>query len=103
MNDGGPAFPIENALKASSLVITVRDYFAAHALSALLIKGGHNDKAFAPLSANPNYVRLALEYADAMIKQSRKQTKPSPAEFTYDGTTFVCQNLAPQSDPKNNP
>lgn len=74
MNDGGPAFPVScgtGPISANfvSPGMSLRDYFAAQALQAIILKGGMNEEAFAPLCANPNHIWKAYAYADSMITQ----------------------------------
>jgi hypothetical protein len=79
VNDGGPAFPhkpseeipvtesIVRFVKGDEPGMTLRDYFAAKAMQALIAKGMDNtqnrNKAGVPVIAG-----FAYEYADAMLK-----------------------------------
>jgi hypothetical protein len=72
VDDGGPAFPrVEPFNGVSGPIsyygITLRDYFAAKAMQALIAKGMDNtqnrNKAGVPVIAG-----FAYEYADAMMK-----------------------------------
>lgn len=66
IKNGGPAFPQGKAVGSVSLLeggMTLRDYFAAKALQGLLSGRNH----IAEVS-----VRLAYEYADAMLKEREK-------------------------------
>ena len=82
MNDGGPAFPVaENHKVADDIAwtcgMTLRDYFAAKAMQALI---GEQQSLSDMLSAHaaahvnlPQFVAvMALKYADAMLKERAK-------------------------------
>lgn len=65
-NNGGPAFPFEyDANNQSSIVphtgMTLRDYFAAKAMAALIMAIPHGDNAI-------GYAQEAYEMADDMLK-----------------------------------
>jgi hypothetical protein len=64
-NTGGPAFPVdETALVRNLQGMTLRDYFAAKAMQALIIANGP-----APTGGWPTYAeRTAYTVADAMLK-----------------------------------
>jgi hypothetical protein len=67
IKDGGPAFPHPDYLHSGPDGMTLRDYFAAKALAALINhpnKDGENCGA----KAVPTLAKFAYEYADAMIK-----------------------------------
>lgn len=70
VNTGGRAFPWCGDLNETPMInlgLTVRDYFAAKALAALINhpnKDGENCGA----KAVPTLAKFAYEYADAMIR-----------------------------------
>jgi hypothetical protein len=68
INDGGAAFPIdgEPGQYAPEFGMTLRDYFAAKALAAMI---GQPDKdpENCGKKAVPRLAQFAYEYADAMI------------------------------------
>jgi hypothetical protein len=59
---GGPAFPTERALPEQRSGMTLRDYFAAKAMQALL---SNPECPLGPLSQVPS---AAYEMADAMLE-----------------------------------
>lgn len=61
-----PAFPLPGipGVMQESPGMSLRDYFAAQALSAGIIKYGFD--------GSPKVAELAYEYADAMIKERSK-------------------------------
>lgn len=63
INDGGSAFP--EPLHAQCGGMSLRDYFAAQALTGLLAFSGYNDPASLALSVG--------KIADAMIAQRDKE------------------------------
>jgi hypothetical protein len=66
IEDGGPAFPVSaESYRKSVPGMTLRDFFAAHALTGML--------ANTSLGQMPRYAIVAYEIADAMIAQ---RTKP---------------------------
>ncbi len=63
INDGDPAFPVQDASTWQGHGMSLRDYFAAKALNGLIchlvgVKDGSPD----------DYARRAYQYADAMLK-----------------------------------
>lgn len=65
INHGGCAFPINGGYQDSQdNGMTLRDYFAARAMEAMITKG---------ITGVGFIVEYAYEYADAMIKQRNKQ------------------------------
>lgn len=64
-NTGGPAFPVDETARVRNLQgMTLRDYFAAKAMQALIIASGP-----APTGGWPTYAeRTAYTVADAMLK-----------------------------------
>jgi hypothetical protein len=63
MNTGGPAFPIEINSEMTCVGMTLRDYFAAKAMQAILAR---NDSRF---TTTLEFVGgKAYQYADAMLK-----------------------------------
>jgi hypothetical protein len=86
VNDGGPAFPIPLAPgelyteTGSGCGMTLRDYFAAKAMQAILPNWAglaeHHDEAFGKDVAGCMY-RVAVsayEVADAMIKRAKQKS-----------------------------
>ena len=67
-----PAFPVQDAASWQSHGMTLRDYFAAKALAALI---GHEGKDYTTRgkSAVPTLARFAYEYADAMLDERTTQ------------------------------
>lgn len=63
INDGGPAFPFATIDGHLCVGMTLRDYFAAQALSGML--GGAPGSHLRP----DNAARVAYQYADAMVKE----------------------------------
>lgn len=67
--DGGPAFPSDKPWAGLSL----RDYFAAAALNALIIRSANDGTAAIPYCSNGDlinrdgYAQTALQYADAVL------------------------------------
>jgi hypothetical protein len=64
INDGGPAFPVAEDLKIASALdwscgMTLRDYFAAKAMHALLTVDG--------TTYFPNRAKEAYDMADSML------------------------------------
>ena len=70
INVGGPAFPYGNPTHGGEIGMTLRDYFAARAMEAMITKGMEDNKRGA--AGVPFIVKYAYEYADAMI-EARKQ------------------------------
>lgn len=71
MKDGGPAFPIEDALGASSLGITIRDYFAAAAMQGLIAT---NPTARDNIEPSPENLSIAAyRVSDAMLKERERK------------------------------
>jgi len=69
INDGGPAFPVQDAASWQAHGMSLRDYFAAKALAALISIGG-NGTSFGPESKDNNerFSSVAYIMADAMLK-----------------------------------
>ena len=42
INDGGPAFPLKEPLTSDCLGMSLRDYFAAKAMQAMISEGSHH-------------------------------------------------------------
>jgi hypothetical protein len=68
INDGGPAFPVAEDHKVAADLpwtcgMTLRDYFAAKAMQAILSAPDANKKTFTSLIAG-----VAYQFADAMLK-----------------------------------
>ena len=65
INDGGPAFPLSGPLTTSdSLGMTLRDYFAAHAMTAIVSL----DRTYKAETAE-----IAYGIADAMLAARDKK------------------------------
>jgi|DEB3_MinimDraft_2_1074329.scaffolds.fasta_scaffold00813_13 hypothetical protein len=62
INDGGPAFPLNDPLKSTGM--TLRDYFAAAALQGMLANSKNYDSF-------DGYSDAAYEYADAMLERRK--------------------------------
>lgn len=66
-NDGGPAFPQSNGLSSDPTGMTLRDYFAGQAITAISGRWGGTmsdiDGDSVAITA-----RIAYELADAMLK-----------------------------------
>lgn len=60
-----------NVLQYQEEGMTLRDYFAARAMEAMITKGMEDNKRGA--AGVPFIVEYAYEYADAMIKQRNKK------------------------------
>lgn len=78
---GGPAFPIASDVIGHAANMTVRDYFAAKAMQAMISKYGIYDEsqpasAMSPATAldyhSDEIARTAYTYADSML-EARKQ------------------------------
>ena len=86
-NTGGPAFPVskrkaenymdEGGYGRSRTVtvteggMTLRDYFAAKAMQAMITKSNGQDSTGGAAGV-PRIAKLAYEYADAMLVESEK-------------------------------
>jgi hypothetical protein len=72
IKDGGPAFPVLRDDVAQNDAwggMTLRDYFAAKALTGLLSYPGDAQRGSYHNNSSPEYVALdAYEYADAMLR-----------------------------------
>lgn len=70
-NDGGPAFPIKgnNAVRSSWDGMSLRDYFAAHALTGLIAQC--DPPAKGNLSRD-DFAVWSYEMADAMLKEKER-------------------------------
>lgn len=69
-SDGGPAFPAEGGINSglhSHYGMTLRDYFAAKALPALVMACG-GDTRESGQSLEQHVSKLAFDLADAMLK-----------------------------------
>jgi len=71
INDGGPAFPVQDASTWQAHGLTLRDYFAAKALTAIYtdpstVENWSNDPA--DVDYSEFCAALAYEFADAMLK-----------------------------------
>lgn len=76
-DDGGRAFPFayetshpeEHGINGG---MTLRDYFAAHAIPALIANSALNPRAFSCADALEMCASSAYEIADAMLKERAK-------------------------------
>jgi len=68
MKSNEPAFPVQDAASWQAHGMTLRDYFAAKALHALIIRGDD------PSSNDPRdtFSECAYKFADAMILERSK-------------------------------
>lgn len=70
-NNGGPAFPSEQygAFDDSCKGMTIRDYFAAKALSGMIAQGGLGFMGWHPSNwdSSKGLAKSAYEIADAML------------------------------------
>jgi hypothetical protein len=98
MNDGGPAFPASISVGSrgdfytsceTQSGMTMRDYFAAHAMAAIMVSDETRKDASKNLS---KCAAWAYQQADAMIAErvTEKRSyidseKPSPHDITYGG------------------
>ena len=76
---GGPAFPLKEPLSDDALGMTLRDYFAAKALSAILSQPDGGIQSWHPLSkgggeltAAQGWAANAYEIADAMLAERER-------------------------------
>jgi hypothetical protein len=67
-NDGGPAFPVFDGQSGPYGGMTLRDYFAAAALTGLR----SNNPESAALHSSDNIAHLAYADADAMLAELEK-------------------------------
>jgi hypothetical protein len=71
-DDSGPAFPVhETPDSTDSPGMTLRDYFAAKAMQALIAKG-MDDYTKRASKGVPVIAGYAYEYADAMLQERAK-------------------------------
>lgn len=70
LKNGGPAFPLNDPLIGAGM--TLRDYFAARAMSAIIIGAMADGTKFNPESSSPVVARVAYNIADAMLKERSK-------------------------------
>ena len=83
INDGGPAFPLKEPLTSDSLGMSLRDYFAAKAMLALLTHHGGYTGDEADQSSIPclredvldvdSLAQYAYSQADAMLAEREKK------------------------------
>lgn len=66
---GGPAFPLKEASTGDALGMTLRDYFAGHALAGML---ADLPKTMYGLDWQRNVAKGAFELADAMLAERAK-------------------------------
>lgn len=74
MNDGGPAFPLETRQIGDRIArgMTLRDYFAAKAMQAMLTKhmfGPYDKIAMGEELTGEWMAREAYQFADLMLKE----------------------------------
>lgn len=72
IDDGGPAFPVENMIEEGKIVVnrgmSLRDYFAAKAMQAIIYKITTINSDSGIIRNRPQDVsEVAYTYADAMI------------------------------------
>ena len=73
-NDGGPAFPLHDwdaSIANYSGGMSLRDYFAAKAMQAIISKGNGSD-ATGGEKGVPLIAKYSYEYADAMLRERDK-------------------------------
>lgn len=75
IEDGGPAFPVNDSTISGEPGMTLRDYFAAKAICSLILDVERESETFASSDLIANTARQAYAYADAML-QARKQENP---------------------------
>jgi hypothetical protein len=74
IKDGGPAFPTDEQIHANGQIeyaergMTLRDYFAAQALSGLVLRAWSDDKVNVPADVHDRWSKAAYLTADAMLK-----------------------------------
>ena len=67
LDDGGPAYPVQDASKWQAHGMTMRDYFAAKAMAEVIAKCA----AYDPISEKKTQSlvsTLAYQFADAMLE-----------------------------------
>lgn len=67
-NDGGPAFPVGETKFIAECGMTLRDYFAAKAMQAFIIRGFSGQRDMGSAEYDETVSRFAYESADAMLK-----------------------------------
>ena len=77
INDGGPVFPLAepgNCVSASE-GMSLRDYFAAKAMQAMISKHGREDDSpgFFDFATDESIARCAYIYADAMLAARKEK------------------------------
>lgn len=72
--NGGPAFPVypESGVCSGTNGMTLRDYFAAQALAALLAGDDHRGAGAAPGHGTDLVTRYAYRIADAMLEERER-------------------------------
>ena len=76
IKDGGPAFPVEHYTQSryESTGISVRDYFAAKAMQAVIgVAHGPFEIGVNHTDTNLNFAKVAYALADAMLAAREKQ------------------------------
>ncbi len=67
--DGGPAFPSHGSMgEVSHEGMSLRDYFAAKAMQAFIIRGFSGQRDMGSAEYDETVSRFAYESADAMLK-----------------------------------
>lgn len=66
-DDGGPAFPVQDAASWQGHGMTLRDYFAANAMQAMVTKSDGQSKTGGAKGV-PLIAQYAYEFADAMLE-----------------------------------
>ncbi len=74
---GGPAFPVsdeqsDNGISATP-GMTLRDYFAAHALAGVVVRRWEDDNGKVPSNVMELWAAAAYGVADAMLKAREPQ------------------------------
>lgn len=73
--DGGPAFPSHGSMgEVSHEGMSLRDYFAAKAMQAFIIRGFSGQRDMGSAEYDETVSRFAYESADAMLKAREVQS-----------------------------
>lgn len=80
IEDGGPAFPLQSIgpeFEPGYAGMTLRDYFAAKAMQAMISKHGREDDSpgFFDFATDESIARCAYIYADAMLAARKAGTQ----------------------------
>ena len=74
MKDGGPAFPIGSGDMRDPMGMSLRDYFAAAALTGMLADSGRTERFRDTHNMDEINASWAYELADAMLAEREKQS-----------------------------